>query len=97
MLTCDQLLQRVCGNDYTGNPRLVHAFVPLEQRKLGDDARSPKQILTEYRVGYRMARPGVTVTLPATMDCSVQGAVCAHDGKKLSGGPPLKVSGPSGG
>lgn len=39
---------------------------------------------------------GVTLTLPATTDCSAQGAVCTHGGKKLSEGLQLTVSGPGG-
>ena len=56
VLTYDQLLQRVWGFDYTGNPRLVQAFVKTLRRKLGDDTKSPSYIFTEFRVGYRMPR-----------------------------------------
>ena len=37
----------------------------------------------------------VTVVLPAATDCAVQGAICAEDGKKLSGRNELAVSGPN--
>lgn len=36
----------------------------------------------------------VTITLSATTDCSAQGAVCIHSGKKLCEGLELTVSGP---
>ena len=39
---------------------------------------------------------GVTVSLPATTDCEAQGAVCTSDGRMLSTGVELSVSGPSG-
>ena len=39
-----------------GNPRLLQAFVKTLRRKLGDDARSPTYIFTEFRVGYRMPK-----------------------------------------
>ena len=38
----------------------------------------------------------VTVTLPATEDCEAQGAICTEDGRMLSEGLELTVSGPSG-
>ena len=56
VLTHDQLLQRVWGIDYSGNPKLLQAFVKTLRRKLGDDARSPSYIFTEFRVGYRMPK-----------------------------------------
>ena len=56
VLTHNQLLQRVWGFDYSGNPKLLQAFVKTLRRKLGDDAKSPSYIFTEFRVGYRMPR-----------------------------------------
>ena len=56
VMTYDQLLERVWGFDYSGNPRLVQAFVKTLRRKLGDDTKSPSYIFTEFRVGYRMPR-----------------------------------------
>ena len=38
----------------------------------------------------------VTIVLPTTTDCSVQGAICTSDGRKLSGRAELTVSGPGG-
>ena len=38
---------------------------------------------------------GVTIVLPATTDCSNQGAVCTGGGKKLSAGVELTVPGPA--
>ena len=56
VLTHNQLLQRVWGFDYSGNLKLLQAFVKTLRRKLGDDAKSPSYIFTEFRVGYRMPR-----------------------------------------
>ena len=53
----NHLLRRVWGPDHCGDPRLVRAFVKKLRRKLGDNARTPKYIITENRVGYRMERP----------------------------------------
>ncbi len=38
----------------------------------------------------------VTIVLPITTDCSVQGAICTSDGRKLSGRVELTISGPNG-
>ena len=56
VLTHDDLLRRVWGPQNSGDARLVRAFVKKIRRKLGDDAGSPAYILTEPRVGYRMAK-----------------------------------------
>ena len=56
VLTHDQLLQRVWGPERTGEPWLVREVVKRLRRKLGDDADNPAYILTEPRVGYRMAK-----------------------------------------
>ena len=57
VLTHDQLLRRIWGVDYAGDPRLVRAFVRNLRRKLEDNASDPIYIFTEPRVGYRMAKP----------------------------------------
>ena len=38
----------------------------------------------------------VTIVLPVTTDCSVQGAICLRDGRKLSSRVELTISGPGG-
>jgi DNA-binding response OmpR family regulator len=57
VLTHDQILQRVWGPEYAGEIELVRSFIRNLRRKLGDDARNPRYILTEPQVGYRMPRP----------------------------------------
>ena len=52
----DNLLRRVWGPQNSGDARLVRAFVKKLRRKLGDVATSPAYIVTEPRVGYRMAK-----------------------------------------
>ena len=54
-LTHVVLLQRVWGPEKVGEPWLVRDMVKRLRRKLGDDAEDPRYILTELRVGYRMA------------------------------------------
>ena len=55
-LTHTVLLQRVWGPERVGEAWLVRNVVKLLRRKLGDDAESPRYIITEPRVGYRMVR-----------------------------------------
>ena len=57
VLTHDQILQRVWGPEYSGESQLVRSFVRNLRRKLGDNAKSPRYILTEPQVGYRVADP----------------------------------------
>ncbi len=56
LMTNDQLLQQVWGTRCSGDERVLRVFVGNLRRKLGDDARKPKYIFTEPRVGYRMAK-----------------------------------------
>ena len=55
VLTHSDLLQRLWGLERVDEPWLVRDVVKRLRRKLGDDARRPRYILTEHRVGYRMA------------------------------------------
>ena len=60
VLTHAVLLQRVWGPQKVGEPWLVRDMVRRLRRKLGDAAADPRHIITEPRVGYRMARGGET-------------------------------------
>ena len=55
VLTHEHLLQRVWGLGRPGDSGQVRTIVKRLRQKLGDDARDPKYILTQPRVGYRMA------------------------------------------
>jgi len=57
VVTHEQLLQRVWGPENSGDAGLARTVVQRLRRKLGDDARDPKYILTEPHVGYRMMKP----------------------------------------
>lgn len=57
VLTHDQILQQVWGPEYSGEPELVRSMVRNLRRKLDEDARHPRYILSEPGVGYRMPRP----------------------------------------
>ena len=55
--TYDYLLRRVWRSRRGASPPAVRAFIKKLRQKLGDDANNPTYILTEPRVGYRMAKP----------------------------------------
>ena len=55
-LTYPSLLRQVWAGRAYANAKLVRAYVKRLRRKLGDDASQPSYIVTERRVGYRMAR-----------------------------------------
>ena len=55
-LTYQQLLRRIWRNSHSYDPRVVRTHIGRLRRKLGDDGEDPTYILTEPRVGYRMAR-----------------------------------------
>ena len=57
VVTYEQLLSGVWQMRNSGDARVVRVFVKKLRRILGDDARNPKYIFTEPRVGYRMIRP----------------------------------------
>ena len=56
VLTHDHLLHSVWGPEYSGESDLLRSFIRNVRRKLGDDARNPRFILTEPQVGYRVPR-----------------------------------------
>jgi DNA-binding response OmpR family regulator/signal transduction histidine kinase len=56
-LTYEQILRQVWGPEYSGETEVVRSFIRNLRRKLGDDARNPRFILTERQVGYRMPKP----------------------------------------
>ena len=57
VLTYEQLLRRAWGPLHSTDERIVHTYVKQLRSKLGDDARQPRYIFTEPRVGYHMAKP----------------------------------------
>ncbi len=77
-LTYKQLLRRVWRNSHFYDPRVVRTHVGRLRRKLGHNGENPTYILTEPRVGYRMAqsansgppKEGPTATPSAGGSCS---------------------------
>ena len=54
VLSRRQLLERVWGPDWVGDDHLVEVHIANLRRKLDDDPRAPRHILTVRGVGYRM-------------------------------------------
>ena len=55
-LTHDQILRRVWTPEKPGNVQSLRAHMRRLRRKLDDDAKNPKYIFSDARVGYRMAK-----------------------------------------
>ena len=51
------LLERVWGPEYVGEPQYLKVFVRRLRQKLGDDAKQPRYIQTEWGIGYRFIPP----------------------------------------
>ena len=63
-LSYRQLLQQVWPHSHSNDPRVVRTHMGRLRRKLGDTGQNPTYILTEPRVGYRMAH-AMTPVRPA--------------------------------
>jgi DNA-binding response OmpR family regulator len=57
VVTPDQLLNKVWGEEYLGDPHLLQVNIARLRQKLGDDARHPAYILTRPGIGYLMPSP----------------------------------------
>ncbi len=56
VLVHDELLHRVWGAEYSGEPELLHTAVRRLRDKLEDNPSSPRYILTKRGVGYSFAK-----------------------------------------
>jgi len=57
VVTPDQLLDKVWGEEYIGAPHLLQVNIARLRKKLGDDAKRPTYILTRPGIGYIMSKP----------------------------------------
>jgi DNA-binding response OmpR family regulator len=57
VVTPDQLLDKVWGEEYIGAPHLLQVNIARLRKKLGDDAKNPDYILTRPGIGYLMSKP----------------------------------------
>jgi DNA-binding response OmpR family regulator len=56
VITPDQLLGKVWGEEYMGAPHLLQVNIARLRQKLGDDAKNPSYILTRPGIGYMMLK-----------------------------------------
>ncbi len=56
VVSVDDLLARVWGAEYTGEPQVVYVHIRWLREKLEDDPRHPRRILTVRGVGYKLMR-----------------------------------------
>ncbi len=57
VVTPDQLLNKVWGEEYVGAPHLLQVNIARLRRKLRDSAKKPAYILTRPGIGYIMSKP----------------------------------------
>jgi DNA-binding response OmpR family regulator len=54
VLSVDELLRRVWGAEYIGEPQVVYVHIRWLREKLEDDAHHPRRIITVRGVGYKL-------------------------------------------
>jgi DNA-binding response OmpR family regulator len=54
VLSVDDLLARVWGAEYVGEPQVVYLHIHWLRQKLGDDPDSPRRIVTVRGAGYKL-------------------------------------------
>jgi DNA-binding response OmpR family regulator len=57
VVTPDQLLEKIWGEEYQGAAHLLQVNVARLRKKLGDDAKSPEYIMTRSGIGYIIPKP----------------------------------------
>lgn len=53
VFTRDQLIERIMGIDFQGFDRTIDVHIKNIRKKIEDDSRNPKYILTVTRIGYK--------------------------------------------
>ncbi len=56
ILTLDQILNKVWGEEYSGETHLLQVTIARLRKKLRDDARNPRYILNKPGMGYTLAK-----------------------------------------
>jgi DNA-binding response OmpR family regulator len=57
LVTPDQLLAHVWGEEYVGAAHLLQVNIARLRKKMGEDAKNPEYILTRSGIGYIMTKP----------------------------------------
>ena len=56
LITSGQILEKVWGEEYSGEAHLLQVTMARLRQKLGDDARNPRYILTKPGIGYTIVK-----------------------------------------
>ncbi|HUV88527.1 MAG TPA: winged helix-turn-helix domain-containing protein, partial [Anaerolineae bacterium] len=56
VISADDLLARVWGAEYAGEPQAVYVHIRWLREKLEDDPGHPQRIVTVRRVGYKLIK-----------------------------------------
>lgn len=56
VVSVDELLARVWGAEYVGEPQVVYVHIRWLREKLEDNAQKPKRIITVRGVGYKLVK-----------------------------------------
>ncbi len=56
ILTLDQILNKVWGEEYSGESHLLQVTIARLRKKLRDDARNPRYILNKPGIGYMLTQ-----------------------------------------
>lgn len=57
VLSMDDLLTRVWGAEYRGEPQVIYVHIRWLREKIEDDPSHPQRIISVYGVGYKLAAP----------------------------------------
>jgi len=57
LMTADYLLTEVWGPEYSGDSHVLSVAIARLRKKIGDDSRQPKYIVTRPGVGYMLKKP----------------------------------------
>ena len=68
IVTRDQILERIWGEEYSGEDHLLHVTIGRLRQKLEDPARKPKYILTRRGIGYSFPAEGEYAGFRAASD-----------------------------
>lgn len=70
LVSHEELLARVWGAEFINDTHYLRLYIGYLRQKLEDDPRHPCYILTEWGIGYRLNRDGVT-SMPAAAPARV--------------------------
>jgi DNA-binding response OmpR family regulator len=54
VLSVDELLNRVWGEEYVGQPQVVYVHIHWLRERLEEDPQNPRRIVTVRGVGYKL-------------------------------------------